>query len=115
MRLLLDTHVLLWWLGDNPRLGPEARGRFQRGDDELYASIASLWEIATKNRTGKIDATASLIAAHLEIGKEQAETPVTNANRYARILLEKKLPTVVEFNHNSSQVISQYRLLHNRR
>ncbi|SNS43430.1 type II toxin-antitoxin system VapC family toxin [Sphingopyxis indica] len=65
MRLLLDTHVLLWWLGDNPRLGPEARGRFQRGDDELYASIASLWEIAIKNRTGKIDATASLIAAHL--------------------------------------------------
>lgn len=65
MRLLLDTHVLLWWLGDSPRIGPKARACFQRNDDELYASIVSLWEVAIKSRTGKIDATASLVAAHL--------------------------------------------------
>lgn len=65
MRLLLDTHAIIWWLTDSPRLGKEARALFTQNDVDLCASIASLWEIAIKRRTGKIEATASLVAAHL--------------------------------------------------
>lgn len=65
MRLLLDTHAIIWWLTDNGRLGKKARALSARSDVELMASIASLWEIAIKRRTGKIEASAALVAAHL--------------------------------------------------
>ena len=65
MRLLLDTHAIIWWLTDSARLGKEARALFDSSDVALCASIASLWEIAIKRRTGKIEASASLVAAHL--------------------------------------------------
>jgi PIN domain nuclease of toxin-antitoxin system len=50
--VLLDTHALLWWLGDNERLGPEARRVIMTG--EVFVSIVSLWEIATKHGLGKL-------------------------------------------------------------
>jgi PIN domain nuclease of toxin-antitoxin system len=50
--VLLDTHALLWWLGDNERLGPEARRVIMTG--EVFVSIVTLWEIATKHGLGKL-------------------------------------------------------------
>ncbi|MFD0895387.1 type II toxin-antitoxin system VapC family toxin [Luteolibacter ambystomatis] len=47
MRLLLDTHALLWMIADDPRLSPSAR-RHITSADELAWSVASLWEIAIK-------------------------------------------------------------------
>lgn len=58
MRLLLDTHILLWALTDSPRLrnlGP----RLVSADNEVYFSVASLWEIAIKARIGKLAADAA--------------------------------------------------------
>lgn len=52
--MLLDTHVLLWLLGDDPRLGPRARAQLSRVDS-LYVSTASLWELAIKAELGKIE------------------------------------------------------------
>jgi PIN domain nuclease of toxin-antitoxin system len=43
MRLLLDTQVMLWWLLDDPRLGPETRGLLAA--NPCLVSIASIWEI----------------------------------------------------------------------
>ena len=65
MRMLLDTHAILWWLDGSPRLGAAAADYFQRQDVELFASIASLWEIAIKRSVGKLEATSAQVAAHL--------------------------------------------------
>lgn len=48
MRALLDTHVLLWWLLDAPRLSSRARATLQDGKNELLWSAASSWELAIK-------------------------------------------------------------------
>lgn len=55
MRLLLDTHVLLWWLEDNPKLGPAARALMEAGPNDLVYSIATPWEMAIKIGQGKLE------------------------------------------------------------
>lgn len=53
MRLLLDTHLLLWAAGPSPRLSSQARLLIDDPDNELLCSIASLWEIAIKSALGR--------------------------------------------------------------
>jgi len=55
-RLLLDTHVLLWWLMDAPQLAAEVRGLIQEGGDEVYVSAVTTWEISIKMALGKLEA-----------------------------------------------------------
>lgn len=55
MRLLLDTNALIWWLTDNPKLGPKARHLIASPQNEIATSIVSLWEISIKWRVGKMD------------------------------------------------------------
>ena len=47
MNYLLDTHALLWWLYDDPRLSETARGLIADPTSTVYVSSASAWEIAT--------------------------------------------------------------------
>ena len=54
MRVLLDTHALLWWVQDDPQLSRKARVMLASFDSEVYVSAASAWEIATKVRIGKL-------------------------------------------------------------
>lgn len=51
--ILLDTHVLLWVLEDNPRLGSKARDRIAHSP-AVFVSAASAWELATKSALGKL-------------------------------------------------------------
>ncbi len=62
MRLLLDTHVLLWWLADHPALSKQAR-HLIANEPEVFASAASAWEIAIKRALGKLEAPEDLRAA----------------------------------------------------
>ena len=63
MRLLLDTHVLLWAWRDPPRLSRTAREVIEDASVELLVSAASAWEIATKSRLGKLlDAEALVLS-----------------------------------------------------
>ena len=55
MRLLLDTHALLWWWTDNPGLSAPARRSIADGTSEVFVSAASAWEIATLRRLGRLD------------------------------------------------------------
>ncbi len=48
MRLLLDTHALLWWLADDDRLGPRARALIEDPGNDVLVSVASLWETVVK-------------------------------------------------------------------
>ena len=56
MRLLLDTHALLWWLSDDARLGSQARGLIADPGHDVLVSVVSLWEITLKARIGKLNA-----------------------------------------------------------
>lgn len=51
---LIDTHVLLWWLFDDPRLSSRAHGIIRSPDSTILVSSASGWEIATKFRLGRL-------------------------------------------------------------
>lgn len=53
-RLLLDTHLLLWWLSDDPRLPAGVVDRVRAPDVEAYVSQVSLWEMAIKRSLGKL-------------------------------------------------------------
>jgi PIN domain nuclease of toxin-antitoxin system len=57
VKLLLDTHALLWWLADDERLGSDARALIEDPDHDVLVSMASLWEIVVKIRVGKLDAS----------------------------------------------------------
>lgn len=65
MNLLLDSHALLWWLGDHVRLGPAAREAI-RAASTVAVSTASLWEIAIKTGLGKLRADPAEILLHLD-------------------------------------------------
>jgi PIN domain nuclease of toxin-antitoxin system len=56
MRLLLDTHALLWWWGNDAQLSGTARAAIADESHEVFVSAASAWEIATKQRIGKLPA-----------------------------------------------------------
>jgi PIN domain nuclease of toxin-antitoxin system len=51
--LLLDTHVVLWWLTDDPTLADEIKDRLDREPD-VYVSAATIWEVAIKQAIGKL-------------------------------------------------------------
>lgn len=54
MRLLLDTHALLWWLAGDLALSTRARNAIADDGNEVYVSAASAWEVTTKYRLGKL-------------------------------------------------------------
>ncbi len=62
MRLLLDTHALLWWLADDARLSARARTVIADPEQTVYMSPASAWEIATKHRIGRLPEAHELLA-----------------------------------------------------
>lgn len=64
MRILLDTHIYLWWLQDNPKLSVLAR-KIIINADEVYVSSASLWEASIKISLGKLDANISDLEAQI--------------------------------------------------
>lgn len=61
-RVLLDTHALLWWLGDDTRLGAQARAIIGHDGNQIFVSAASTWEIAIKTSLGKLSAPGGLDA-----------------------------------------------------
>ena len=50
MKYLLDTHIALWLLTDNKQLSPKARQAILSPNHRIYASVASLWEVAIKHK-----------------------------------------------------------------
>jgi|TARA_Y100000310_G_scaffold143300_1_gene142676 PIN domain nuclease of toxin-antitoxin system len=51
---LLDTHVVLWWFFNDPQLSYRSRAIIEDGEQRLFVSAASAWEISTKHRIGKL-------------------------------------------------------------
>jgi PIN domain nuclease of toxin-antitoxin system len=53
LNLLLDSHIVLWWLSDDQRLSRKARRLIERAD-EVFVSAATTWELAVKASLGKL-------------------------------------------------------------
>ena len=54
MRLLLDTHVFLWYITDDPRLGDSSANAIQDEANEVFLSVVSVWEALAKHQLGKL-------------------------------------------------------------
>jgi PIN domain nuclease of toxin-antitoxin system len=61
VRLLLDTHTLIWWLTDNPRLATAARAAIADPENAPFASAVSGYEVANKERLGRLPGQLSRI------------------------------------------------------
>ncbi|MCK9461742.1 MAG: type II toxin-antitoxin system VapC family toxin [Proteobacteria bacterium] len=81
MNLLLDTHVLLWWLNDDPELSGRARAAVADGRNVVFVSAASVWEIRIKQALGKL----RLPKSFREVLERQPfmELPVTAEHAHA--------------------------------
>jgi PIN domain nuclease of toxin-antitoxin system len=72
LRILLDTHSLLWWLAGDPRIERQAQDLIADPANDILVSVASLWEIVVKVRVGKLaadirDITATIDAQGFEL------------------------------------------------
>ena len=83
MRLLLDTHILLWWLSDDAKLSPTLRSTIADGNNRVHFSAVSIAEISIKQSQGKLEAPDDLSSLLAEEGM----TELALTARHAAALL----------------------------
>ena len=84
MRLLLDTHALVWWLTDSPQLPATVRQQIADPDNTVLVSAATAWEIATKFRLGKLPSMEPVAADIEQHVRAEGFQPLTVAMRHAQ-------------------------------
>jgi PIN domain nuclease of toxin-antitoxin system len=79
MRVLLDTHTLLWWLAGDKSLSKRARLVIADEDNEIFVSAASAWEVSTKHRIGKLPGAGPMVVDFAREVRQQgfSELPIT--------------------------------------
>ena len=79
---LIDTHILLWWAFNDPKLKNDIRAIITDPNNLIIVSSASAWEIATKYRIGKLPKAKKLVENYSQILKQArfTELPVTTAH-----------------------------------
>jgi PIN domain nuclease of toxin-antitoxin system len=96
MRFLLDTHALLWWLTDDPKLSSRAKEAIADEANAILVSAASAWEIATKFRLGKLGLAADAVSRFDELiaadGFEHLPVTYLHALKAAGYELEHRDP-----------------------
>ena len=89
MRLLLDTHALLWWLDGDRRLSLKARRAIASESNSILVSAVSAWEITTKARLGKLpgatDVAADVAACVASQGFLPLDITILHAQRAGRL------------------------------
>jgi PIN domain nuclease of toxin-antitoxin system len=85
MRLLLDTHVFLWWIKGDSKLSKTAKNKITQAD-EVYVSSASIWEISIKIRLKKLDGEVEqIVEAILDSGFLELPITVRHAAATAKL------------------------------
>ncbi len=96
MRLLLDTHALIWWMESSPRLSKLASLAIAKHGDEVYVSAATAWEMATKFRLKKLDVAPGLMTNFIDeieiVGFLQLSVTVAHGLRAGELEGENKDP-----------------------
>ena len=91
MRLLLDSHVVLWWLDDNPALGRACRQAI--ADAEVaYVSVVSPWELGIKRALGRLSYPDGLLRRLAESGFELLAISGTHAETAPELPLHHRDP-----------------------
>ena len=85
MRLLLDTHALIWWLAGDAALGRQARDAIADEANSVFVSAASAMEVATKFRIGKLPGAALLAQDFEAIVADQGFAELPISVRHARL------------------------------
>jgi len=75
--LLLDTHAFLWWLAGDRKLSRRARSAIENPDLDVHVSAASVWEITTKYRLGKLPGASAIVNDMAGAIASQAFTPLS--------------------------------------
>jgi PIN domain nuclease of toxin-antitoxin system len=83
MKLLLDTHVLLWALGRPDRLSTRSRDLIEDPANELLVSAASAFELSTKHRLGKLPQAGALLLAYPETLAQLGANELAMLGRHA--------------------------------
>lgn len=91
MSLLLDTHVVLWWLADDPELADEIKDRLDHEPD-VRVSAATIWELAIKQGLGKIAAPADLPDHVRDSGLRELPITFAHASAAGRLPMIHKDP-----------------------
>lgn len=92
MRLLLDTHALLWWGENNDRLSRNAAAVIDSGDHEVFVSAVSAMEIATKFRLGKLPSAGPLALAFEDETAAAGFLPLSITLTHARVAGSLAIP-----------------------
>ncbi|MTJ50865.1 type II toxin-antitoxin system VapC family toxin [Dolichospermum sp. UHCC 0259] len=79
---LIDTHIMLWWFFDDPKLDTECRNIICNPDHLIFVSSVSAWEIATKYRIGKLPEAKQIVEEYSQILHRArfVELPMTSAH-----------------------------------
>lgn len=86
MRLLLDTHALLWSLGSPDRLPTRVAKALRDPSNSVYVSAASAWEIAIKAALGKLKGDVDeIIGAIAEVGFDELPVTLAHARRVRKL------------------------------
>ena len=86
MRLLLDTHVLLWWLADDRKLSKDARAIIANPNHQVLVSAASVWEVAIKAALKRVEVELDdLEEGILKSGFQPLPVTAQHAVRVARL------------------------------
>lgn len=92
MRLLLDTHALLWWLDDAPELSDTARAAIASGGNVVFVSAATIWEIRIKQAIGKLQIPAEFEQVLDEQGFDSLDVTSRHAHALADLPLHHRDP-----------------------
>jgi PIN domain nuclease of toxin-antitoxin system len=98
LKLLLDTHALLWWLLDDAELPPSARRAIERAD-VVRVSAASIWEVAIKQRLGKLPELALAVAELPGLVRQSGFVPLAIDERHAAAVASLPLHHRDPFDH----------------
>ena len=91
MSLLLDTHVVLWWLTDDPTLADDIKARLDH-EPEVYVSPATIWEVTIKQSMGKLAGPADLPERIRDSGFRELPISVEHAMAAGRLPLIHRDP-----------------------
>jgi len=113
MNLLLDTHVVLWWLDDCPSLSDKARAAIADNNNLIVLSAVVIWEIRIKQALGKLEITPNFYAVIKQQGFEMlsvspdhadavGDFPMHHRDPFDRILLaQAKLENLTIVTHDA--------------
>ncbi|MEL4893847.1 type II toxin-antitoxin system VapC family toxin [Crocosphaera sp. Alani8] len=82
IKYLIDTHIFLWWIFDDPKLNTVCRDLIKNPEHQILVSSVTPWEIATKYRIGKLPEGEQIISQYSQLLTQAKflELPITSTH-----------------------------------